>query len=213
MALHPPPAASQPRVARSSTSLRPPRARAWRALGTLFLAAIAAVSITLLGGCGGDAGEETAAGAETTPSARAADVNFALENEYGPGDAPGSTTRTPAKALATVAIKVAAEIATGSEDRAAVPVDRLAHTRNGRYVSRATAERNDAETGGRAVWVDASCCAGLDPELPERIAFGMLAVLGDETPLYVIGTDLRQAARLADRLDALGVRRVHLVTP
>lgn len=212
MELHSPAATSLPRKARSHPCIRPARARAWGAVGTMLVAAIAALSITVLGGCGGDAGEEPAPPTETAAPAGKATVDFTLESEYGPGDAPGSTTRAPAGAVATVVAEVAAA-ATAEEHRAAVPVDRRAHTRGGRHVSRATAERHDAESGGRIVWVDASCCAGLDTELPERIAFGMLAVLGDETPLYVTGTDLRQAARLADRLDTLGLRRVYLVTP
>jgi len=127
-------------------------------------------------------------------------VDFRLESDYGPGDAPGPLT-PPGAALAA------------GTDPAAAPVDRQARTRNERYISRAVAERVDRETGGQVVWVDASCCAGLDPELPERIAFGMQAVLGDDAPLFVGGRDLRQAARLADRLHALGVRDVRLVTP
>lgn len=210
MPLHPPATTPLPRQALSNPLYRPTRTRAWRAVGTMLAATLAALSMTFLGGCGGgDAVEEPAAATGTAPSVRQTAVDFTLESEYGPGDAPGSTTHGQARALATVTALVEA----GNENRAAVPVDGLAHTRAGRYVSRAAAEREDAESGGRIVWVDAGCCAGLDAELPERIAFGMLAVLGDETPLYVTGTDLRQAARLADRLHALGLRRVHLVTP
>lgn len=204
-------------------------------VGTALVATLAALSVTLLGACGGgefgDEGGTGTAGPTTSPAStgatpvngtgtpgttaqgstviattashvvRKATFDFRLESEYGPGDAPGSMAR---------------DVAAGAfdrEDASAVPVDRTAQTRRGRYISRAIAERTYEETGGSAVWIDASCCAGLDPELPMRIAFGMQAVLGDEAPLYVGGNDLRQAARLADRLDALGVRRVYLVTP
>lgn len=213
----------------------PTRSGASGTVGTMLLATIAALSVTLLGGCGGgEAGDDTRAEAgesatvsatvsatnattsSTTPhgpselamkaeasgaAARQVAVDFRLESDYGPGDAPGGTKY---------------EVADASPERGhrgAVPVDRQAQTRAGRYLSRAVAERLYEETGGRAVWVDAGCCAGHDPELPERIAFGMQAVLGDEAPLYISGSDLRQAARLADRLDALGVGRVYLVTP
>lgn len=233
--LPPPRPPARPRAALGPQPGFSMRQRAPGTVGTILLATLAALSVTLLGGCGGgEPGDEagtatgTAATAEAASLARSSPggngegsgaggtgphtrpaqnamrqvaVDFRLESEYGPGDAPGASTR---------------EVAEGAAERghrAAVPVDRQAHTRAGRYLSRAVAERRYEETGGHAVWVDAGCCAGLDPDLPEHIAFGMQAVLGDEAPLYVGGSDLRQAARLADRLDALGVGRVYLVTP
>jgi len=222
------PARPPPRAALSNRSHnRATRACVWGTVSTMLVATLAALSVTALGACGGgEAGDEGATAstgllALQTPPARKAAVDFALESEYGPGDAPGITTRDPAAVTAsgaatgavTGAVAAAAAGVAEHEDRSAVPVDRQAHTRRGRYVSRAVAERTDVETGGSVVWVDASCCAGLDPELPERIAFGMQAVLGDDARLYVSGNDLRQAARLADRLDALGLGRVYLVTP
>lgn len=208
----------------------PARPRAPGTVGTVRFAALAALSMALLAGCGGgEAGSDAhaesaesataaagpfgpsdsgakgeasgAAGSGLATDARLAAIDFRLESEYGPGDAPSATKREVADAPAE------------RGHRAAVPVDRQAHTRAGRYLSRAVAERLYEETAGRAVWVDAGCCAGHDPELPERIAFGMQAVLGGEAPLFISGSDLRQAARLADRLDALGVGRVYLVTP
>ena len=119
---------------------------------------------------------------------------------WGPGEAPGALAE---------AVDRYAEAA----DPAAVPVDPLARTRAGRYLGRATAERLDDAARGGIVWVDASCCAGLASDLPERIAFGMLAVQGDDAAVFVTGRDLRAAARLADRLEAFGLRHVHLVTP
>jgi len=208
-----------PRQAPSNPLHRGARVRIWGAASTMLVATLAALSVTLLGACGGgEASDENATTAADlqAPPARKATVDFALESEFGPGDAPGTTTRGsagPVAAAATTAVAVTVVSAAEREDRSAMPVDRQAHTRRGSYVSRAVAERTYVESGGGVVWVDASCCAGLDPELPERIAFGMQAVLGDEAPLYVSGNDLRQAARLADRLDALGVRRVYLVTP
>lgn len=224
----PSPNTPRPRLAPSNPLHRGARAGAWGAISTMLstglVATLAALSVTVLGACGGgEAGDEGAAAtALAAPPARKAAVDFALESEYGPGEAPGPTTReqpeaaVPVAAAAPSATTAATTTPIGASDRearSAAPVDRQAHTWAGRYISRAVAERTHAETGGSVVWVDASCCAGLDPELPERIAFGMQAVLGDEAPLYVSGNDLRQAARLADRLDALGVRRVYLVTP
>jgi hypothetical protein len=172
-------------------------------MSTVLVAVLAALSVTALGGCGGGGGEDREVGqgaaVDQAPPARKVGVDFRLESEFGPGDAPGSTRQEAAMREPV--------------DRSAAPVDRQAHTRSGRYVSRAVAERTHAEAGSRIVWVDASCCAGLDPELPERIAFGVQAVLGDDAPLYVGGNDLRQAARLADRLEALGLQHVYLVTP
>jgi len=129
-------------------------------------------------------------------------ADFARENPYGPGDMPGTT---------------AADDLDRADRRlgtaAAVPVDAQARTKSGRYIGRAAAEQFDHESGGEVVWVDASCCAGLDPDLPVHITFGMQAVRGTEARIFVGGRDLREAARLADRLEALGLRRVHLVTP
>lgn len=217
MELHTPAARTLPRCVPSNPLYRPTLARAGCAASTMRLAAVAALSIALLGACGGgEDGDERAAAAEPTTPARVASVDFTKESEYGPGDAPGSAATAAAARTASTPVAADESLADATREvieRAAVPVDRQAHTRRGRYLSRATAERHDAQTGGRIVWVDASCCAGLDPELPERIAFGMQAVLGEELPLYVSGSDLRQAARLADRLDALGLQRVYLVTP
>lgn len=203
-----PPMPSSVRANRSTRSTRLTRAPLRTVAATMLAATLAALSLALLAGCGGggdhgDAGGGAVAGAEATsqPVAHKAAVDFRLESEYGPGDAPGPAT-TGRFAAATEAV-----------DRSAAPVDRQARTRRGRYISRAAAERTNEETGGQVVWVDASCCAGLDPELPARIAFGMQAVLGNDAPLFVSGNDLRQAARLVDRLDALGIGRVHLVTP
>jgi len=129
-------------------------------------------------------------------------ADFARESPYGPGDMPGTT---------------AADDLDRADRRlgtaAAVPVDAQARTKSGRYIGRAAAEQFDHESGGEVVWVDASCCAGLDPDLPVHITFGMQAVRGTEARIFVGGRDLREAARLADRLEALGLRRVHLVTP
>jgi hypothetical protein len=177
----------------------PARLATFSALGALVACAV----LVALGGCGGGEGEASAAppAGAAKPVALAAPADFMRESPYAPGEAPGQATQAAAHAE---------PIAT---EPSAVPVDRQARTRAGRYLSRATAERLDREAGGSVVWADAACCAGHDPELAERIVFGMQAVLGEDSGVFVVGSDLRQAARLADRLESLGVRRVHLVTP
>lgn len=198
----------RPRVLRAARSDPPHRASptpVWGTLSTKLAAGVASLSVVLLAACGGGDSAELGTGgtglasAGSAPQPRAASVDFARESPYGPGDAPGAKV----------------EMAAGDDlaHRAAEPVDRQAHTRRGLYLGRATAELAYQESGGHAVWIDASCCGGLDPELPERIAFGMQAIVGDDAPLYVSGSDLRQAARLVDRFDTIGLRRVYLITP
>ena len=83
-----------------------------------------------------------------------------------------------------------------------------------RRMSRLAAEQIDEQSGGRVIWIDAGCCAGLDSRLPESIVFGLQAALGQDMPLFVHGADGGQAQRLLDRLDELGVgRRGAVVMP
>ena len=187
--------------------------RRWPAgAAVAFALTVGALAVCLsLTGCGG-AGDD----ADFAQRAALAERGFGgvegthrfdarRESDYGPGDAPGTTTH--GTAAASMAVPTAAT------DRSAVPVDRLAHTGRGRYVSRSIAERTDQEVGGQVIWIDAGCCAGQAGELPEQIVFGMQAVLGNEAPIFVFGADLRQAARLVDRLDRRGLGPVYLVTP
>jgi hypothetical protein len=173
-------------------------------VATVAFAALTAL-VTLTGCGGGPEGEGHIADGGTPPERLASTFEAWRESDYGPGDAPGSPTKKIERAGIT-----AAESQT---DRSATPVDRLAHTQRGHYVSRATAERTDQDSGGQVIWIDAGCCAGQEPELPERIVFGMQAVLGTDARIFVGGSDLRQAARLVDRFDRLGLGRVYLVTP
>lgn len=191
-------AAALVREMQPQSARRGRRTDTFRWMGTIVAATVAALVVSALAACGGGGDDDDAA--EAAPPAVAQErVDFARESDYGPGDAPGSTRADEARAAPTHA--------------SAVPLDRQAHTRLGLYLSRARAERVDQETGGQVVWVDANCCSGPDADRPERIAFGLMSVMGDEAPLFVTGADLRQAARLADRLEALGLRRVYLVTP
>jgi len=172
-------------------------------LGAAIVASAALAAVTALvtlTGCGGGHGEEGLMANGAAPAERLlTTVDARRDSKHGPAAAPGSTKDDiTARELQT--------------DRSAIPVDRLAHTQRGRYVSRAAAERTDQD-GGQVIWIDAGCCAGQDPELPERIVFGMLAVLGSDARLFVGGSDLRQAARLVDHFDRLGLDRVYLVTP
>lgn len=81
-----------------------------------------------------------------------------------------------------------------------------------RRLSRLAAEQIDQQSGGQVIWIDASCCAGLDPQLPESIVFGLQAVMGMHVPLFVHGGHNDAAQRLIDRLDQLGVgQRAYVV--
>jgi hypothetical protein len=72
------------------------------------------------------------------------------------------------------------------------------------------------------VWVDADCCAasasaadGHGHDLAVLLAFAAQAAqnLGTDAPFFVVGRDLRAAARLADRLAETGARNTYLITP
>jgi hypothetical protein len=174
--------------------------------GAATVALAAFTALVTLTGCGGGHGEEGLIADGASPAGRLATTfDAGRESDHGPRDAPGTTTGK---------IDQPDIIATEPQaDRSATPVDRLARTQRGRYVSRTVAERIDQDSGGQVIWIDAGCCAAQDPELPERIVFGMQAVLGNDARLFVVGSDLRQAARLVDRFDRLGLGRVYLVTP
>ena len=93
------------------------------------------------------------------------------------------------------------------------PADREARTTSAGYISRLAAEEVDQALGGHVVWIDAGCCAGHPSTLPRDFVYALQAAFGDDAPIFVFGSDLRQAARLADQLHALGLRQTRLVTP
>ena len=179
------------------------------------VAAAACLCGGLLSGCGGgdDALEAATLLAAAVPAPvpagpRSAPFDARLESDYGPGDRPGSGTAIERGSV---------DVGQGAESQ---PLDPAARTRRGLYLSRSLAERADQERGGHVVWIDAGCCASAvregDPlDLAVMIAFATQAAmnLGPEAPFFVFGSDLRNAARLADRLVENGARHAYLVTP
>lgn len=99
-------------------------------------------------------------------------------------------------------------------DPAAMPADREAHTASGRYLSGRQAEDLDAALRGSVVWVTVTCCGAHQREMAILTAYGLQATLnlGDDAPFLVRGRNLREAAKVADRLTRAGMRRVVLVT-
>lgn len=166
-------------------------------------------------GCGGgpmpmDAASAGGWGEARTPPAATAPEAHAVPAARDATPATAVTVSTAATAV-TAAAQAGRSAAVVQPDPAA-PVDLQARTASGRYISRADAERRDTE-GPRPIWIDAGCCAGHDAGLPLRIVFGLQAVHGDDAPVFVHGADLRQAARLADRLGLQARLQVWLVTP
>lgn len=119
----------------------------------------------------------------------------------GGGVAPTEAAAAPAPAAAPQAAS-------------AEPSDPGARTRQGHYLTTEQAQALARRLDDRVVTVQARCC-GLEPaELDVLIAFGVQAAanLPNDAPFVVSGSDLRQAAAVANRLSELGARQVHLVT-
>ncbi len=98
---------------------------------------------------------------------------------------------------------------------AAEPHEAEAHTLAGRYLRSAEADALAARRRGAVVWVVVPCCGPEHRETAILSAFGMQAAqnLPDDVPFLVGGTNLREAAVVADRLTRGGLPRVVLVTP
>ena len=186
--------------------------RLWGSLSTMLLATAAALMLAALAACGGaEAEREDLSSVEAASPARPAAHDFRRESEYGPGEAPGAiTAAADGPELHEVTSR---QPAAPSGHRAAEPVDPQARTRHGRYIGRAAAEDVDRLTAGNVVWLDADCCKPGGAASAEGIVFGLQAVIGEPAPIFVSGRDLRHAARVAERLHAIGLPRVHLVTP
>lgn len=186
--------------------------RLWGTLSTMLVATTAALALAVLGACGGGEAEpEDLSSVEAASPARPAAHDFRRESDYGPGDAPGAITAAADDPVTHQA--TSQQPAAASGHRAAGPVDPQARTRHGSYIGRAAAEDVDRLTAGNVIWLDADCCKPGGGASAEGIVFGLQAVIGEPAPIFVSGRDLRHAARVADRLHAIGLPRVHLVTP
>lgn len=101
-----------------------------------------------------------------------------------------------------------------AEVMSAEPSDPGARTRQGRYLTREQAQALARQVDYRLVNVVAHCCSLHESETDVGIALGMQAAddLPNDAPFVVSGSDLRQAAAVANRLGELGATRVYLVT-
>jgi hypothetical protein len=183
----------------------------------LWLTVLSAAALT---GCGGGDTDDTAAAAVGTTHTAAVDFN--RESDYGPGDRPGGAvllgTPTPGASPAPPDVPTRRPVGNTFDERAAaLPADGAARTRQGLYLSRVRAERAESEHPGGAVWIDAGCCPAAlgGDDLAVMIAFATQAALNldAEAPFFVVGSDLRAAARLTDRLTDSGVAHAYVVTP
>lgn len=96
------------------------------------------------------------------------------------------------------------------------PADAGARTRAGLYASETQAAQLEASLGSRAIStrVEASASMVDAADLAVLMVYGLQAThdLGGDAPVLVRGQDLRQAAAVANRLQANGFTRVFLVT-
>lgn len=96
------------------------------------------------------------------------------------------------------------------------PVDAGARTRAGLYASESQATQLETSLGSRAIStrVEASASMADAADLAVLMVYGLQAAndLGGDAPVLVRGQDLRQAASVANRLQANGFTRVFLVT-
>lgn len=96
----------------------------------------------------------------------------------------------------------------------AEPADTGARTRQGLYLTAEQARALASRLEDRIVTVEARCCGLETAEMDVLMAFGVQAAahLPNDAPFVVSGSDLRQAAAVANRLAELGVRQAYLVT-
>jgi hypothetical protein len=94
-----------------------------------------------------------------------------------------------------------------ASDPRAVPHDAAAHTRLGLYATADQARQLEQVLGARMRSVAVGCCGddGAD-------SAALRARDAGDLPVLVRGADLRQAARVANRLSDAGLQRVWLVT-
>jgi len=96
----------------------------------------------------------------------------------------------------------------------AVPADRGAHTRSGRYATTQQAHVLESALGHRVLRVRVECCGSDGVERAVGIAYGLQAAhdLPDDTAVLVDAADLRQGAAAVNRLAESRLTRVWLVT-
>ena len=99
-------------------------------------------------------------------------------------------------------------------DVRAVPADPAARTRAGRYATPSQGEDLRRALGEDATVVDVVCCGAgsVEAAVGQALSKGQTAATAS-TAVLVRGSDLRLAAAVVDRLDALGLDRVWLVSP
>ncbi len=158
----------------------------------LTLATLAGLCLgTALVGCGGDAGPAPAAAAAATHAATRAATRMTVVEPLLDNDG------RPAPSLP------------GSE-----PADPGARTRTMRYATPAQAAQLEQALGAQAVRVEVGCCDAEAVATAEGTVAGLRAAHGldADAPVLVHGSDLRQAAAVANRLEENGHAHVWLVT-
>ena len=95
----------------------------------------------------------------------------------------------------------------------AAPIDHAARTRQAFYASPTQADWMEREHSGDFIPVQVECCGIEGDDLAIAVAMGMQAAnnLPNSAPVLVEGADMRQAARVANRLTDAGFSRVILV--
>ena len=127
----------------------------------------------------------------------------------------GGNEAVPLKAQPGVATAAAAtEAEPVLTEATAEPTDPGARTSAALYLSARAAVELERRMRGDVVWVHVPCCGAEHRDLAILTAFGMQASqnLDNEAPFLVRGQNLREAAAVAQRLTAAGLRRVILVS-
>lgn len=126
----------------------------------------------------------------------------------------GGNEAVPLKALPGVVTAAAAEAEPVLTEATAEPTDPAARTSAALYLSARAAAELERRLRGDVVWVHVPCCGAEHRDLAILTAFGMQASqnLDNEAPFLVRGQNLREAAAVAQRLTAAGLRRVILVS-
>ena len=99
-------------------------------------------------------------------------------------------------------------------DARAAPSDPAARTQAGRYATPSQAEDLRRALGDNVSTVDVGCCGAesLEAAVGQALSKRQTGATAS-TAVLIRGSDLRLAAAVVDRLDALGVDRVWLVSP
>jgi hypothetical protein len=158
----------------------------------------------------------------TRPPRRATPLLPLLISLYLAACGGGEDPSTPTAQSTAMASRVTATLLhdDGSvmpSDPNAMPIDLAARTQAGRYATEAQAEQLEHALRMQAISTHVESGHDADAAVDSAVLSAQRKqaelALDDDAPVLVRGADVRLAARVADRLQAGGFRRVFLVSP